>query len=228
MTDFIYWPHPTPVGINVEEISGCESKSGKAWRELARQIYCENGKENYREIFYSDLGAPLLEGSDQRISISHAGNLFVVASLPPTPECDLERFSRRAALGVDCERGDRQQVLPLRPRFLSAEEMEMIPSDNVGDNILAWTIKEAVYKAMLTQGLDFRKAIRIISLPGLAEFDPFAKQESGKAAVTLSDGEKEETIDFDIYSYLSDGYIVTLAYSPKCAKFMPPRPAAGN
>ena len=47
--EFIYWP-PPPVGIKVEEISGMESKSGIIWRELAMQIYCENGRGGFREI----------------------------------------------------------------------------------------------------------------------------------------------------------------------------------
>lgn len=223
MTDFIYWPHPTPVGINIEEVSGYESKSGKAWRELARQIYCENGRNAYREIYYSEIGAPLLEGSDQRISISHAGNLFVVASLPATPECDLETFSLRSALGVDCERKDREQVVHLRPRFLSEEELELIPEKDVAQNIVAWTVKEAVYKAMLTPGLDFRKMIRIHSLPEVKDFDPFNIPKLGKATVSVEKDDTLQTVEFDLYSYLSDDYVVTLAFSPKCAKFQPPR-----
>ena len=36
--DFIYWRHPTPPGIKVEEVSGCASRSGRVWREMAMQI----------------------------------------------------------------------------------------------------------------------------------------------------------------------------------------------
>lgn len=230
MTDFIFWHHPTPVGIDIDEVSGCESRSGKTWREMARQIYCENGKESFREISYSDSGAPLLEGSDQRISISHADHLFVVASLPRTPESDLTRFSQRTALGVDCERSDRKQVLNIRKKFLNDAEQSMIPDDDVNMNILAWTIKEAVYKTMLHPGIDFCNAIKIVSLPELKDFDPFNLPELGKVCVDLgynlpgSSDKKRISEDFDIYSYMSDDYIVTVAFSPKCAKFSPPRP----
>ena len=43
--DFIYWRHPTIPGIKVEEITGGEYYKGKVWLDMARQVYCENGRE---------------------------------------------------------------------------------------------------------------------------------------------------------------------------------------
>ena len=91
--EFIYWPHPTPVGIRVEEVSGMESKSGAIWRDMAMQIYCENGRDGYREIGHFPNGAPFLFGLTARISVTHTGHLLAVATLPKTPEADLSRFN---------------------------------------------------------------------------------------------------------------------------------------
>ncbi|MDE6299895.1 MAG: hypothetical protein K2M10_09675, partial [Muribaculaceae bacterium] len=74
-TECIYWPHPTPVGIKVEEISGMENRSGEIWRRMALQVYCENGKDGFREIGHFSNGAPFLFGQNNRISITHTDQL---------------------------------------------------------------------------------------------------------------------------------------------------------
>lgn len=229
MEEFVYWAHPTAVGIRVEEVSGGGGRSPKAWLPMARQIFAENGKNGvYREIYHTESGAPLLEDSTQRISVSHAPGLLVVAMLPSTPEADLEKFSLRTALGVDTERKDRSQVVKIREKFLSDEELAMIPADDIELNILAWTAKEAIFKAILSEGVDFRKDIRIESLPELADY-PLQKKPAGHAIATRhtadrngtedSENRKPETIRLELFAYRSDDHIVCLAYSDKCAKY---------
>lgn len=229
--EFIYWPHPTPVGIRVEEVSGMESKSGALWREMAMQIYCENGRDGYREIGHFPNGAPFLFGLTARISVTHTGHLLAVATLPKTPEADLSRFNTRTALGIDAESLDRTQVLKVRDKFLSDSEKEIVGADDLEANIIAWTAKEALYKATLTEGLDFRNAIVIESLPQIdrkMNLPGAPAPVIGKAKIllpTLADADNAAGInnprscDMELYSYESDGYCVTLAYSPKCAKF---------
>lgn len=224
-TDFIYWRHHTAPGIKVEEVSGGDGRSGEVWRTMATQIYCENGREGYREIGHLPCGAPFLFNDDSRISISHCKGLLVVASLPRTPEATLSEFSLRTAMGIDAERADRSQVLNVRERFLSGDELAMIPDSDLSALIVAWTAKEALYKAMLEPGLDFRDAIRILRLPVPAsnplcipegEGSPAPADAFGTARVTRAEG---TAVDMEIFSYLSDDCIVTIAYSPKCAKF---------
>ncbi|MDE5869155.1 MAG: 4'-phosphopantetheinyl transferase superfamily protein [Muribaculaceae bacterium] len=220
-TDFIYWRHPTLPGIKIEEVCGGEDKTGKLWKEMACQLYCENGKESYREIGHYHNGAPFLFGEETRISISHTDRFLVVATLPPTPEVELSEFSLRAAMGIDAERKDREQVLRIREKFLSEKEQEMIADDDVEKNIIAWTVKEACYKALLCEGLDLSEDIAIEQLPGLSPAVPvYDKKEFpeivyGRALCRRG----EEEIELTLYSYESEGNIVTLAYSPKCAKF---------
>ena len=234
--DFIYWRHPSVPGIKIEEVTGGERYKGGVWLEMARQLYCENGKDEYREIGHFANGAPFLYGEPARISVTHCPGLFAVATLAPTPDADLAEFNPLTALGIDAERSDREQVLKVRDRFLSPAELEMIPADGVLLNVQAWTLKEALYKARLLEGLDFRKDIVIRKLPKLGPPTPvFDAAEFG-----LPRGQKklpeeffgEATVageEFRVYSYLSDGesvsYVVSLAYSPASARYVGEAPS---
>ena len=226
-TDFIYWRHHTPVGIKVEEISGGENRSGKLWKQMALQVYAENGKGDYREIGHFKNDAPFLMDSDERISVAHTNDKLVVATLPPSPDEDLAMFSPATALGVDLERSDRSQVLKLRSRFLTEEEMKLISPEDVAANITAWTAKEAVYKAGLNLSPDFRTSVIITRLPIPAEEEKWLKFISsndkpdlsdsfGEAVMTLPDNIK---LKMNIFSYRSDAHIVTLAYSDATLRF---------
>lgn len=230
MDDFVYWRHPTLPGIKVEEISGGEDYKGPAWLDMARQIYFENGRDSYRELGHFQNGAPFIYNSGVRISVSHCPGLLVVATLPETPEVMLGEYSPCAALGVDAERADRRQVLDVRERVLSDAEIAAIPSDDIERNVLAWTVKEAAYKAAMQQGVDFRNDIIISRMPKLgpstthfdpAEFGPVTGEEilaacQGAVTVKYQGGEERELL---LYSYLSDDFIVTLAYSPETLRF---------
>lgn len=241
--EFVYWPHPTPVGIKVEEVSGMENKSGRIWEAMAKQIYCENGRDGYRDLGHFANGAPFLFGQTTRISLTHTGHLLAVASLPKTPEANLSQFAPRTALGIDAERNDRAQVLKVRDRFLSEAEKEFIPADDLEANIIAWTAKEALYKAGMTEGLDLCKDIAITALPAIDRnmnlpgapaaklgkailrlpSRPFQASETGQEGDTASETAPAQEYEMELYTYLSEGenesYIVTIAYSPKCAKY---------
>lgn len=216
--EFITWHHKTLVGINVDEVFGMDSKTGKVWIELARQIYCEQG-ENYRVIEHFENGAPYLEGYPGRISITHTNHFFAVASLPKTPEINLDSFNPRTAMGIDAERLNRKQVLKIRDKFLSKTEQEFISEDDLKSNILAWTAKEALYKSALVSGLDFCKDITITKLPFLSN-DPLkgTEQMLGKAIIKFHEGKNEGNQEMLLFSYESYGCCVTIAFSPKCAK----------
>lgn len=219
-TEFVYWRHHTMPGIKVEEICGGDDKPMSLWKEMAYQIYCENGKESFREIGHFRNGAPFLSGETCRISITHTGRFLAIATLPSTPEVNLSQFNERSAVGIDAEDKSRAQVLKVRNRFLSADELSMIPEDDVEQNILAWTCKEAIYKAALCEGVDFANTIKIKRLPKIGPAVPL--KDSPALDSLLGNGvfmDGEQTHPFNIYSYESEGNIVTLAYSPKCAKF---------
>lgn len=233
-TEFIYWRHDTSVGVRVEELSGGEDKAPKIWKEMALQVFGEQGGDRYRIIGHFKSGAPYLEDTEQRISVSHTPRFMVVASLPRTPESHLEEFNLRTAMGIDAERYDRAQALRVAERVMSAEEVEMmkeyahtlyniIPERPplseeeclTAAAVVAWTIKEALYKAALEEGIDFQHNLKIKKFPKVCSF-PLEKTSFGEAEICRKDGER---IPMRLFSYISEQHIVTLALSSKCATF---------
>lgn len=135
MGEFIYQRSVAPCGVAVEEIYGAEEKSAKVWKLFAMQIFSESAGD-YRSIVHLDNGAPLLEDVPQRISVSHTPHYLVVASIPKTPDINLEEFNIRTAIGIDIEKADRSQVLKVRDKFLSEDEQKLLPpvSDTTTDD----------------------------------------------------------------------------------------------
>lgn len=218
-TNFIYERLRTPVGIKTEHISGSEQRQGKLWRLMALQVYAENGRDSYRSVDHISCGAPVLDGEPTRISLTHTGHLLVVATIPEVQGADLEHFDPRTALGVDAEDLGREQVFRVRDRFLCREELELIPADDLQANVLAWTVKEAVWKAMLTPGLDFQNSIIIKELPELGKTPGpgVPAPRLGHAVVRTDEGE----IPFSLYAYTYGPYAVTLAFTAQTATFAP-------
>ncbi|MDE7389192.1 MAG: 4'-phosphopantetheinyl transferase superfamily protein [Muribaculaceae bacterium] len=98
-------------------------------------------------------GAPMLIGSDLRISVSHSRRRAAVAlGTPDEPP-----------FGIDVEETDRnRQLLRVATRFLTEQEAALW-ADRLTE---AWTCKEAVYKAARAPGLPL-KAI-CLTEPGTA------------------------------------------------------------
>ncbi|MBD5370933.1 MAG: 4-phosphopantetheinyl transferase family protein [Bacteroides sp.] len=234
-TEFIFWRHDTPAGIRVEEICGGDDKSARLWKVMALQVFGENGGDRFREIGHCPSGAPLLEDAPQRISVSHTTHFMVIAMLPRTPECDLAEFSVRTAMGIDCELRDRAQALKVAGRVMTPAETALMQAYAAtlreGDShhapmeeaeaeltaaVLCWTVKEALYKAALIEGADFRENLVILELPEICTNPMVRAPHYGAALVRRPDGEE---VEMQLFSYLSEEHIVTLAYSPKCAKF---------
>lgn len=88
-------------------------------------------------------GAPMLKGSDMRISVSHSRRRAAVA------------FGTydEPAFGIDVEETDRnRQLLRVVTRFLTEKEFTLWANRLTE----AWTCKEAVYKAARTPGLPLK------------------------------------------------------------------------
>lgn len=218
--EFVTWHHRTPVGIKIDEVFGMDEKSGKVWLELARQIFSEQADSYYRVIEHFPNGAPYMAGYPGRISLTHTDHFFAVAFLPKTPDISLDSFNTRTAMGIDAEPFNREQVIRVRDKFLSENELEFITEDSLHKNIMAWTAKEALYKAAFFPGLDLRKDIQIISLPELDE-NPEKKNSCrlGEALLLFPEESGYGPQEMKLYSYESYDCCVTLAFSPKCSRF---------
>lgn len=90
-------------------------------------------------------GAPFIAGSDVSISISHSRTHAALA------------VCGRCPVGVDIETR-RPQLARVAPRVLSPAELEAYGAEPDG-LLRAWTLKEALYKAALTPGVDFRNGM---------------------------------------------------------------------
>lgn len=224
MDDFMYEKEVAPCGVAVEMIYGADDKSAKVWKLFAMQIFSE-AEGDYRSIEHLECGAPMLDGIPQRISISHTSHCMVIASLPKTPDIDLASVNARTALGIDLEKADRAQVLKIRDKFLSQSEKALLPEiaeiekaseEDIKQYILAWTCKEALYKADMGTAPDWKENYRIVKLPIVAsDIHSATSEKYGKGAISLPEGDLEITLS----SWEFEGQIVTLAFTSKTAKF---------
>ena len=224
MDDFLYEREIAPCGVAVEIIYGADDKSAKVWKLFAMQIFSE-ADGDYRSITHLASGAPLLDGIPQRISVSHTSHCLTVATLPKTPDINLEEVNPRTALGIDIEKSDRSQVIKIRDKFLSETEKRLLPSiediekptyEDVRHHILAWTCKEALYKSVMGNAPDWKEDYKIIKLPTIAaDIKRATSDKYGKGVVKTQEGEMEMTLS----SWEFEGHIVTLAFSGKIAKY---------
>lgn len=200
-TEFIYWSHRLPRNIEVAEIWGGEDKSAPLWKAMALQLLAEHSDDGWRVVGHFPGGAPFFEDENRRVSLTHSGGFMAVAWMPEADRPLGDAFDIASSLGIDAEKKDRRQVLKIRPRFLSEQELQLASEDDTEANILLWTIKEAVYKAALTPGLDFREQIRIEVRPGLQS------KQRGKASAFIGG----KWIPFVLFSWESEGFILTVA-----------------
>ncbi len=94
---------------------------------------------------YSD-GAPFIENSDIKISVSHSRNIAAVA------------IDTEFIIGIDIEQARPSQLRRIAARVLSEPELDYY---NTSDEHLlqAWTLKEALCKASGRLDADFRRDI---------------------------------------------------------------------
>ena len=132
-------------GILVEDLVGLPPKRQRE-KAAERLLLCEAFGRPVK-LAYTEQGAPMVEGSDVNISISHTMRLVVLAVDPAH------------VIGVDAEQADRQQVIKVRDKFLNANEKQFIAPDDLAAHIIAWTAKEAVIKAERNSAIDWTEGI---------------------------------------------------------------------
>ncbi len=220
----MYEREVAPCGIAVEKIYGADDKSAKVWKLFAMQILSE-AEENYRSIGHYECGAPYIDGKSQNISISHTSHFLVAASIPETPNIRIEDVHVCSAIGVDIEKADRAQVIKIKDKFLSPKELEMLPkidnpesvdSDTIKMYILAWTCKEALYKAVMGTAHDWRKHYQIHRLPLIAPSLAEATGDKYGSADIFWNGLHMHLL---LSSWEEQGHIMTLAFSTLIPRF---------
>jgi 4'-phosphopantetheinyl transferase EntD len=105
-------------------------------------------KDEDLEILYKESGKPYLL-SDVSISISHSYDWLVV----------LFSFNGND-VGVDIEKA-RDKILNIKEKFLSTEELNNLQDAPIEKYTICWSAKEAIYKALDREGLNFAEQIFI-------------------------------------------------------------------
>jgi len=139
-------------------------------------------------LIHTEQGAPVVEGSDVNISISHTPHLVVLAIDP------------KVIIGVDAEQADRAQVLRVRDKFLNATEKQFIHPDDLAAHVIAWTAKEAIIKAERNSALDWTNGITL---------DPFTLDCLEQGTITLT--ARCAAARYGLATRLVEGHYITLA-----------------
>lgn len=102
------------------------------------------------EVAYSPEGIPLLDKQNKYISISHSGDFVAVY------------LSDRQDVGIDIEKKARR-AYRVKEKFLNEDELKALADcDEHSDWFTVfWSVKEAVFKMMRMQAVDFRSQIVI-------------------------------------------------------------------
>ncbi len=100
-------------------------------------------------VKYDNTGKPFIDDNSFQISISHSSRWMAVAIHPVN------------SIGIDVELNS-ERASKIKDKFLTAEEQEQIGKENPALNfLLAWSAKEALYKIIGHDAVDFRKQLRI-------------------------------------------------------------------
>ena len=131
-------------------------------------------------IAYHDDGAPYLPGSSLSLGISHTnGYAAVLLQDQETAGIDIEYHSNR--------------VLKIRSRFMSPEEDASVCPDHVVEHLLIhWCVKEALFKMIRQQDVDFIKHLHV---------EPFTYANSGqiRAYETRTPETLSYTLNYEVF-----------------------------
>lgn len=132
-------------GIDTEIHAKAESRRQELLGErlLAWHVFGEHAM-----IAHNADGVPFVEGKDLHLSVAHTRGYLAIAVNP------------RHAMGIDVETHGRR-VVKVRDFFLSSAEKAWLDADDVLGNTIAWTAKEAIFKAVGGRSLvkDYRHDI---------------------------------------------------------------------
>lgn len=103
------------------------------------------------EIIYDKDGKPALKNSPYHISLSHSGKWLAVMAHP----------TRKVGIDIECPTDKFEK---LYKRFLSQTEQEELYHDKDLRKLqVAWSVKEALYKIIGNEAVDFANQLRIFA-----------------------------------------------------------------
>jgi len=145
------------------------------------------------DIAYLPSGKPYLLNNEQSISISHTKNYVAVL------------LSHHQWIGVDLEHRS-ERIHKIRHKFMHPEEELSMrqfsnPKDETVALLLHWCAKEALFKAVPEEGVDFTQELRICEFTTIAQ--------SGRFKGCFLRTGKEFEIDY----YIGLDFVLTCSFS---------------
>jgi len=129
-------------------------------------------------IYYTEVGKPMIKHPlYNHISISHSRDFAAVY------------IHQHHSIGIDIESMTRNYA-SVKRRYLSESELEQV-DDNFTLQCIYWCAKEAVFKLVDKEGVDFRKQIHVLAFP----------PESNKFIVNYISDNMEKTLQLQYESF---------------------------
>lgn len=165
--------------VVAEEIIAFTSTKRRLEYLAARSALNELTGKQQRVCYYEN-GAPYLADNSLNISISHTGHYALVATHP------------NKSIGIDIERiGDK--VERVKHKFLNDEELKNVDARSAKIHLtILWAAKEAMYKVMGVETVEFTEQIII---------EPFTPYMEGEivAHETASADKKDYKLQYKVY-----------------------------
>lgn len=158
----------------IEEISGFQSEK-RTLEYLAVRCALNEITGKKTTISYLPSRMPYIKDHSMQISISHTGHYATVITHPMTP------------VGIDIERiGDK--VVRVKNKFLNDNELNSLDTRSEKTHLtIMWAAKEALYKIIGVENVDFIKELEILPFQPYIEGSLMAKEyvTEAKAVYTL-------------------------------------------
>ena len=153
-------------------------------------VYALTGEE--LPISYRVSGRPFFAGCPLQLSISHTSGYAAVL------------FSEEYETGIDIEAFS-DRIVRLKERLIGPEER----AESVYDILLHWSSKEAAFKILDQEGIDFRRNLTVSGLACAASRDHAEADGDFRLAYHLSGG---ETGVFPIHYETTSDFVLTYTF----------------
>lgn len=144
-SDLLAMTNPDAEFVSILE--ACKSHSRRKEKLATRCLLCEIFGKHDVKLSHSATGKPYLEEIRKHISISHS-NEYVAIAISDMP------------VGMDIQVKD-GKVLKVADRFISTDEV-IEPGNALIHTLLHWSAKEAIYKLLDREGLDFLRDVKVL------------------------------------------------------------------
>ncbi|NQU87499.1 MAG: 4'-phosphopantetheinyl transferase superfamily protein [Mariniphaga sp.] len=140
----------------------------------------------YTPIHYKDDGCPFLKVKNLNISISHSENLIAIILHKKKAGIDVE------ALGRPLEK--------IANKFLSEKEIDFINNSESKEKtlLLSWCVKEAVFKIINEQEINFKNQIII---------EPYITDNKGEINVAFYSANKSQHIRLNYFFFKNNAIV---------------------